>query len=107
MSIVTNTQLVFGTVKVWLRVLTAAINEGAATSCFLNAPRSANTVDKVYCWNEEQYVNVDEESSDSDDSDSDTDTDEEDFSSSDSDGGDEAEEKEEDTPGDGFGDSHV
>lgn len=104
----TNTQLVFGTVKVWLRVLTAAFNEGAATSCFLNAPRSANTVDKVYCWNEEQYVNVDQDSdSDSDESGDDED-DSDGYSSSDSDGGDETEEQNEAEPDEGgFDDSHV
>jgi len=84
---VTNTQLVFGTVKVWLRVLTTAFNEDAATSCFLSQPRSANAVDKAFCWNEEQYVNVDQAT----DSDSDSDFGDDDgYSSSDSNDGDEA-----------------
>jgi hypothetical protein len=67
--------------------------EGTATSCFLSVPRSANTVDKVYCWNEDEYKNANGSDDDSDSSCDEYDDDEQEEEDSGSDSG--AEEEEE------------
>jgi hypothetical protein len=68
--------------------------EGTATSCFLSVPRSANTVDKVYCWNEDEYKNANGSDDDEDSSCDEYDEEEEEDSGSDS-GAEEEEEQEE------------